>query len=137
MQMNYRSHGGLNGRGGIIRPYRKVAKARVPTELETTSQGVHNQPIERTGDNHNQQSESHITIDDILGHEDVDVDQGITRFGNRKEVNVVVETSYKTYFKGPYNNWGVNPVEVKDRWWNAFKHEFSWDPSLASLVKKE
>ncbi|KAL2939253.1 hypothetical protein RDABS01_020021 [Bienertia sinuspersici] len=42
-------------------------------------------------------------------------------FGHRKVVDAVVETSYKTYFKGPYYNWGVTPAEVKDRWWNAFK----------------
>ncbi|KAL2934297.1 Protein VAC14-like protein [Bienertia sinuspersici] len=48
-------------------------------------------------------------------------------FGHRDVVDVVVETSYKTYFKGPYYNWGVTPVE----------HEFSSDPSIASLVKKE
>ncbi|XP_057252041.1 uncharacterized protein LOC130592020 [Beta vulgaris subsp. vulgaris] len=31
----------------------------------------------------------------------------------------------------------MTPREVKERWWNAFKQEFSWDPSVASLVKKE
>ncbi|KAL2935410.1 Adventurous-gliding motility protein Z [Bienertia sinuspersici] len=99
---------------------------------------------------------THIANDDTLGHEDVNVGQGITVsddtgnpeakfrlhpdglwFGHRKVVDAVVETSYKTYFKGPYYNWGVTPAEVKDRWWNAFKHEFSWDPLIASLVKKE
>ncbi|KAL2904212.1 Adventurous-gliding motility protein Z [Bienertia sinuspersici] len=33
----------------------------------------------------------------------------------------VLETSYKTYFKEPYYNWGATPAEAKDRWWNAFK----------------
>ncbi|KAL2929998.1 hypothetical protein RDABS01_035408 [Bienertia sinuspersici] len=59
------------------------------------------------------------------------------QFGHRKVVDAVVETLYKTYFKGPYYNWGVTTAKVKDRWWNAFKHEFSWDPFIASLVKKE
>ncbi|KAL2893361.1 hypothetical protein RDABS01_009270, partial [Bienertia sinuspersici] len=173
--MTYRSRGGLNGRGGIIRPRPKVAEARVSTEPETTSHGVHNQnrqqqqqqqqhvlatvteqPIEGSEDNQNHQSETHIANDDTIGHEDVNVSQGITVsddtgnpeakfrlhpdglwFGHRKVVDAVVETSYKTYFKGPYYNWGVTPAEVKDRWWNAFKHEFSWDPLIASLVKKE
>ncbi|KAL2922823.1 hypothetical protein RDABS01_014314 [Bienertia sinuspersici] len=104
----------------------------------------------------NQQSETHIANDDTLGHEDVNVGQGITVsddtgnpeakfrlhpdglwFGHHKVVDAVVETSYKTYFKGPYYNCSVTPAEVKDRWWNAFKHEFSWDPLIASLVKKE
>ncbi|KAL2923576.1 Adventurous-gliding motility protein Z [Bienertia sinuspersici] len=176
--MTYRSRGGLNGRGGIIRPRPKVAEARVSTEPETTSHGVQNQnrqqqqqqqqqqqhvlatvteqPIEGSEDNQNHQSETHIANDDTIGHEDVNVSQGITVsddtgnpeakfrlhpdglwFGHRKVVDAVVETSYKTYFKGPYYNWGVTPAEVKDRWWNAFKHEFSWDPLIASLVKKE
>ncbi|KAL2897543.1 Adventurous-gliding motility protein Z [Bienertia sinuspersici] len=162
--MTYRSRGGLNGRGGIIRPRPKVAEARVSTELETTSHGVQNQnrqqqqqqqhvlatvteqPIEGSEDNQNHQSETHIANDDTIGHEDVNVSQGITvsdDTGNPEAnfvctpMDCVVETSYKTYFKGPYYNWGVTPAEVKDRWWNAFKHEFSWDPLIASLVKKE
>ncbi|KAL2922597.1 hypothetical protein RDABS01_014088 [Bienertia sinuspersici] len=164
--MTYRSGGGLNGRGAIIRPHRKVAEAHVSTKLETTSHGVQNQnrqqqqqhilatiteqPIEGTEDNQNQQSETHIADDDILGHEDVNFGQGIIvsddtgnpeaqlrLFGHRKLVDVIVETSYTTYFKGPYYNWDVTPAEVKDRWWNALKHEFSWDPSIASLVKNE
>ncbi|KAL2922998.1 Adventurous-gliding motility protein Z [Bienertia sinuspersici] len=135
-----------------------VAEARVSTELETTLHGVQNQnrqqqqqqqhilatvteqSIEGSEDNQNHQSETHIANDDTLGHEDVNVGQGITVsddtgnpeakfrlhpdklwFGHRKVVDAVVETSYKTYFKGPYYNWGVTPVEVKDRWWNAFK----------------
>ncbi|KAL2925807.1 Adventurous-gliding motility protein Z, partial [Bienertia sinuspersici] len=151
--MTYRSRGGLNGRGAIIRPRSKVAEACVSTELETTSHGVQNQnrqqqqqqqhvlatvteqPIEGSEDNQNHQSETHIANDDTLGHEDVNVGQGITVSDDT--VDAVVETSYKTYFKGPYYNWGVTPAEVKDRWWNAFKHEFSWDPLIASLVKKE
>ncbi|KAL2933712.1 Midasin [Bienertia sinuspersici] len=155
--MTYRSRGGLNRRGGIIRPRPKVAEARVSTELETTSHGVRNQnrqqqqqqhvlatvteqPIEGSEDNQNHQSETHIANDDTLGHEDVNVGQGITVsddtcnpeakfclhpdglwFGYRKVLDAVVETSYKTYFKGPYYNWGVTLAEVKDRWWNAFK----------------
>ncbi|KAL2897703.1 FACT complex subunit SPT16 [Bienertia sinuspersici] len=94
--MTYRSRGGLNGRGAIIRPRSKVAEACVSTELETTSHGVQNQnrqqqqqqqhvlatvteqPIEGSEDNQNHQSETHIANDDTLGHEDVNVDQGIT-----------------------------------------------------------
>ncbi|KAL2926018.1 Adventurous-gliding motility protein Z [Bienertia sinuspersici] len=141
MLVTYRSRGGLNGRGAIIQPRRKVGEARVSTELERTWYGNH-------------QSETHIANDDTLGHEDVNVGQGMSDdtgnpkakfrlhpdglwFGHRKVVDAVVETLYKTYFKGPYYNWGVTPAEVKDRWWNAFKHEFSWDPLIASLVKKE
>ncbi|KAL2924990.1 Adventurous-gliding motility protein Z, partial [Bienertia sinuspersici] len=73
---------------------------------------------------------THIANDDTIGHEDVNVSQGITvsdDTGNPEAkfrlhpMDCVVETSYKTYFKGPYYNWGVTPAEVKDRWWNAFK----------------
>ncbi|KAL2933985.1 Alanine--tRNA ligase cytoplasmic, partial [Bienertia sinuspersici] len=128
MEMTYRSRGGLNGRGAIIRPHCKVAEARDSIELETTSHG-------------NQQSETHIALDDNHGHGDVNTGQGITVsddtsnpeaklslhpdglwFGHHDVFDVVVvETSYKTYFKEPYYNWGVTPAEVKDRWWNAFK----------------
>ncbi|KAL2926946.1 Adventurous-gliding motility protein Z, partial [Bienertia sinuspersici] len=147
--MTYRSRGGLNGRGGII-DTPKVAEARVSTESETTSHGVQNQnrQQQQQQQQHNTywQLETHIANDDTIGHEDVNVSQGITvsdDTGNLRRnfvctpMDCVVETSYKTYFKGPYYNWGVTPAEVKDRWWNAFKHEFSWDPLIASLVKKE
>ncbi|XP_021766164.1 uncharacterized protein LOC110730660 [Chenopodium quinoa] len=30
----------------------------------------------------------------------------------------------------------MTPLDVQQRWWNAFKHEFSWDPSIAVQVKK-
>ncbi|KAL2904945.1 1-phosphatidylinositol 4 5-bisphosphate phosphodiesterase delta-3-A [Bienertia sinuspersici] len=29
----------------------------------------------------------------------------------------------------------MTPPEVKQRWWNAFKHEFSWDPFSAKKVR--
>ncbi|XP_056694726.1 uncharacterized protein [Spinacia oleracea] len=51
-------------------------------------------------------------------------------------VDKVSETSYKTYFKGPYCNLKMTPPQVRLRWWNAFKLEFSWDPSIAKRVKK-
>ncbi|KNA11735.1 hypothetical protein SOVF_132390, partial [Spinacia oleracea] len=57
-------------------------------------------------------------------------------FPHRAVVNKVSATSYKSYFKGPYCNWKMTPPQVQQRWWNAFKHEFSWDPSVAKLVKK-
>ncbi|KNA04630.1 hypothetical protein SOVF_197920 [Spinacia oleracea] len=57
-------------------------------------------------------------------------------FPHRAVVDKVSQTSYKIYFKGPYCNWKMTPPQVQQRWWNAFKHEFSWDPSVAKLVKK-
>ncbi|XP_021771404.1 uncharacterized protein LOC110735511 isoform X1 [Chenopodium quinoa] len=57
-------------------------------------------------------------------------------FTHRDVVDKVSETSYKAYFKGPYCNWGMTSLDVKRRWWNAFKQEFSWDPSIAMQVKK-
>ncbi|KAL2894341.1 Pheromone-regulated membrane protein 10 [Bienertia sinuspersici] len=40
-------------------------------------------------------------------------------------VDVISETSYKSYFKGPYYNWNMTPPE----------HEFSWDPFNAKKVR--
>ncbi|XP_056696026.1 uncharacterized protein [Spinacia oleracea] len=57
-------------------------------------------------------------------------------FSHRAVVNKVSATSYKSYFKGPYCNWKMTPPQVQQRWWNTFKHEFSWDPSVAKIVKK-
>ncbi|KAL2930039.1 Prolipoprotein diacylglyceryl transferase [Bienertia sinuspersici] len=163
--MTYRSQGGLNRRGATIRPHRKVVEPRDSTELETSSHGVQNhnrqqkqqqqvlatvteQLIEASENNQDQQSETHIVHDDILGHGDVNSGQGITvsddtgnpeaklslhtngLFGHREVVDVVVETSYKTYFKGLYYNWGVTLVEVKDRWWYAFKSKCARCPSV-------
>ncbi|KAL2901287.1 UvrABC system protein C, partial [Bienertia sinuspersici] len=40
-------------------------------------------------------------------------------------MHCVVETSYKTYFKGPYYNWGVTPAEV-----NGIASKVCTDPSI-------
>ncbi|XP_057248000.1 uncharacterized protein LOC104886100 isoform X4 [Beta vulgaris subsp. vulgaris] len=151
--MTYRCRGGLNGRGPIVRGPRKVVETRDFTESHATENALENATTE-IEHARNQQSETHIRSDEQLTNGDLD--RGITVsddrgnpqaklvldpdklwFVHRDVVDVVAETSYKTYFKGPYYNWGMTPREVKERWWNAFKQEFSWDPSVASLVKKE
>ncbi|XP_021732726.1 uncharacterized protein LOC110699543 isoform X2 [Chenopodium quinoa] len=57
-------------------------------------------------------------------------------FAHREVTDIVSKTSYKACFKGPYCNWAMTPLEARRRWWNAFKQEFSWDPSIAKEVKK-
>ncbi|KNA10465.1 hypothetical protein SOVF_144050 [Spinacia oleracea] len=107
----------------------------------TASQGPHQvpqtTPLHSADATHNREAIT-VVSDETGNPEKVDYvlhPDGLW-FPHRVVVGKVSGTSYKTYFKGPYCNWKMTPPQVQQRWWNAFKHEFSWDPSVAKLVKK-
>ncbi|XP_021845481.2 uncharacterized protein [Spinacia oleracea] len=107
----------------------------------TVHQVIHQMPHTNPLNNANVGNNHEVTtnITDETGNPDKDEHvlhpDGLW-FPHRVVVDKVSATSYKSYFKGPYCNWKMTPLHVQQRWWNAFKHEFSWDPSVAKLVKK-
>ncbi|XP_021764761.1 uncharacterized protein LOC110729336 [Chenopodium quinoa] len=110
-------------------------QAEVPNSM--TQSTAHQEPqIDQVDSMHNN---CNISVSDETGNpEKVDSVLHLNGlwFTHRDVVDKVSGTSYKAYFKGPYCNWGMTPLDVKRRWWNAFKQEFSWDPSIAMQVKK-
>ncbi|KAL2922759.1 Acireductone dioxygenase [Bienertia sinuspersici] len=84
--------------------------------LETSTTNLHNVIPENEG----------ATIPDQTGNpekEDLVLDPNGLWFTHCAVVDVISETSYKSYFKGLYYNWNMTPPEVKQRWWNAFKEK--------------
>ncbi|XP_056683028.1 uncharacterized protein [Spinacia oleracea] len=104
----------------------------------TIRQGPHSTPLHDTDVDHNREANTDVPDETSNPEKDHCVlhPDGLW-FPHRAVVNKVSQTSYKSYFKGLYCNWKMTPPQVQQRWWNAFKHEFSWDPSVVKLVKKE